>query len=759
MNSNDFDNSSGEEEFHEDALNNEEYDLLYELLPKVREEMEQYNSSIANFPESQGKISKLALLAKKRAASNNPNKSETNVSIAVSNEDTTGNLSEKLSVKPKLSKLAMLASNREHKSLSDLKVEKECESPAKALLVRKPNTSGLNLRKRAVELRSHRQKKLEQKPSVDHSNTDVPVEKEGVPDEIVLKSQHDTNEGNVSVSFHCEEDRSLLLQAPQGTISVFLFNDSKPAEQYFRFVNKRRKLASELFHAYTNRFPNLAKARSNFSSPSPDDKVLEAQKQAFEKDMNNLAISEKPKEKKKKIVTETKPFKKIDLAKELASNPIFKKSSKSFVIIGHVDAGKSTLMGRILYDLGTVDAKTVNKLVREAEKSGKGSFALAWIMDQTSEERSRGVTIDICATSFETPTTRFTAIDAPGHKDFVPQLIGGVSQADIALLVVDAINGEFEAGFVMDGQTKEHTLIVKNLGIEKLCVAVNKMDKENWSEERYLEIKEQLMQFLTGEEVGFAAENISFVPISGLAGINVVKNDGSVPELSWYKGPTLIDYLEAVNVAGHSSSAFDDLSNAEFNLAINDIESISNTEFRVKGKISSGIIQAGNTVCAQPSEDYLLVQSVLLNGQNVDVAVSGQIVQLTFKASQLKNTNVEALSIGDLLVSANSSVRAVKSFHANVNMFNMSKPLLVGTPFVLFRNNASVAARISKIEKINGSKKKKMHLVAKQSAEVIIQVLDERALPIAKFNNNKSLGRVVIRREGSTIGAGVVTDF
>ena len=164
-------------------------------------------------------------------------------------------------------------------------------------------------------------------------------------------------------------------------------------------------------------------------------------------------------------------------------------------------------------------------------------------------------------------------------------------------------------------------------------------------------------------------------------------------------------------------------------------------------------------MCAQPSEDYLLVQSVLLNGQNVDVAVSGQIVQLTFKASQLKNTNVEALSIGDLLVSANSSVRAVKSFHANVNMFNMSKPLLVGTPFVLFRNNASVAARISKIEKINGSKKKKMHLVAKQSAEVIIQVLDERALPIAKFNNNKSLGRVVIRREGSTIGAGVVTDF
>lgn len=655
----------------------------------------------------------------------------------------------------KLTKLASLAKKRDSSSLLNLKSDNRTDQHTKPLLVKKANASGLSLRKRATELKNQRQQELSS--LIGRLPTSSTLSNEGHNDTTkeVLQKQESLHTANSLPSFSFEMDRSALLQIPQSKILRLLFEAPKETENHFKMLKKRRKLAPELFHAYTNSNPNTAKAKSNFSLPSPDDKVLDAQKQAFEKDLKKLTINDEAKE--KKAPTETKAFKAIDLEKELAQNPNFTKPNKSFVIIGHVDAGKSTLMGRILYDSGTVDAKTVNKLVREAEKSGKGSFALAWIMDQTSEERSRGVTIDICATHFETKTSRFTAIDAPGHKDFVPQLIGGVSQADIALLVVDAINGEFEAGFVMDGQTKEHTLIVKNLGIEKLCIAVNKMDKENWSEDRFMDIKEQLTQFLTGDEVGFAAENLSFIPISGLSGTNVVKNDQSVSELSWYKGPTLIDYLETVEVPGSSGILAKDLSKAEFNLAINEIYDVTNSEFKVKGKVSLGYIQPGVTVCVQPTEDFLRVQSVLFNEAPVDVGVCGQIILLTFKVNQLKNKNVEDLMIGDILLSLDSKIHSVTKFHASVTMFNMPKPLLVGTPFVLFRNSASISARISKVESINGTKKKKMHLVSKQSAEVIIEVTSERPLPVAKFIDNKSLGRVVIRREGTTVGAGVVT--
>lgn len=656
----------------------------------------------------------------------------------------------------KLSKLASLAKKRDSNSLLNLKEEKRTDLHTKPLLVRKVNASGLSLRKRAAELKNQRQQEL---PTLAGRRLPTPPSVIGEEEKDVVKIVPDMQEtlerANLKSVFDFEMDRSALLQVPQSKVLMLLFEALHETENHLELLRKRRKLAPELFHAYTNSDPNIAKARSNFSLPSPDDKVLVAQKQAFEKDLKKLTINDEPKE--KKAPSKTKAFKTIDLARELTQNPNFTKPNKSFVIIGHVDAGKSTLMGRILYDSGTVDAKTVNKLVREAEKSGKGSFALAWIMDQTSEERSRGVTIDICATSFETPSTRFTAIDAPGHKDFVPQLIGGVSQADIALLVVDSINGEFEAGFVMDGQTKEHTLIVKNLGIDKLCVAVNKMDKEDWSEDRFLDIKEQLTQFLIGEEVGFAAENLSFIPISGLSGGNVVKKDQSIPELSWYKGPTLIEYLETVEVPGNSEIQAEDISKAEFGLAINEIYDVTNSEFKVKGKVSLGSIQPGVTVCVQPTEDFLQVQSVLFNEKPVEVAIQGQIVLLTFKVNQLKNKSVEDLMIGDILLSIDSTIHSVTKFHASVTMFNMSKPLLVGTPFVLFRNNASVAARIAKVESINGSKKKKMHLVSKQSAEVIIEVMGERSLPVAKFADNKSLGRVVIRREGTTVGAGVVT--
>lgn len=578
------------------------------------------------------------------------------------------------------------------------------------------------------------------------------------------------------VNFNIVYDDSILSNLPNTPVALFLFNAGQKNENVehnmFENRNKRRRHNDDLFHPITNNEIDLAttrKIKENFEKPSPDDEILNAQKNAFEANMSHLNISDDAKSRtstpepssERKPPKSTNPFKKIDLSQELSTHKAYLKPHKSFVVIGHVDAGKSTLMGRLLFDLGVVDAKTVNNLVRQSEREGKGSFALAWIMDQTGEERSRGVTVDICATNFETNESRFTAIDAPGHKDFVPQMISGVSQADFSLLVVDSINGEFESGFVMDGQTKEHTILAKNLGIAKLCVVVNKMDKEDWSEKRFDDIKFQMTDFLTGSEIGFSTDQIDFIPISGLTGQNVVKNK-TIKNFEWYKGPTLIKYLEDLKVPDqvYTKDVITKLTEEDFNLSINDILDTSNSEFVVSGKVTSGIIQTGETVAISPCNEFLQVQSLSIHDKPIDVGVAGEIVLMSFKTNQLSNKNSDDLNIGDLVLKVNSPIKSVRSFIASIHLFNMKKPLLLGSPFVLFRNNFSVPAKLSKIIEIEGSeKKKKKHLISNQSALVEIEVKGDRLLPVTKFVEDKILGRVVIRREGVTVGAGTISDY
>jgi len=568
-------------------------------------------------------------------------------------------------------------------------------------------------------------------------------------------TKHDIPEPKFS--FDVALDESVLSNTPMDNISIFWFreNTSEGQDQ-----PKRRRLNDAIFQPITNidiPVEKIIKAKDNFGKPSPDDEILNAQKQAFE-GVGNLKIDEAPKEKSTTKVKETKPFKKVDIDNELISNPQFTKPHKSFVVIGHVDAGKSTLMGRLLFDYGIVDAKTVNKLVKESEKIGKGSFALAWIMDQTEEERSHGVTVDICATDFEVDTTKFTAIDAPGHRDFVPQLIGGVSNADFALLVIDSITGEFEAGFALDGQTKEHTILAKNLGIEKICVVVNKMDKEDWNENRFETIKTQLFEFLTSSDVDFQPDQIDFVPISGLTGNNVVKRDPSIESFKWYTGPTLAQYIESVQVLGTDET---NVTQEPFYLSVHDVYK-DKGDLKVIGKINGGYIQPGETVVFYPSEQKLQVLSVQVSQQTVDFAIEGQLTTLIFKSSQVSNESVDVVRIGDVVTKVQSSIKTVKKFTASVHLFNMDKPLLVGMPFVLFRNSSQVPARISNIIEITNSNKKKkkkvLHLTSNQNAVVEIEVDGGSSLPLTTYEDNAKLGRIVLRREGHTIGAGKVTE-
>lgn len=215
----------------------------------------------------------------------------------------------------------------------------------------------------------------------------------------------------------------------------------------------------------------------------------------------------------------------------------------SLVVIGHVDAGKSTTTGHLIYKCGGIDKKTIDKYEREASEIGKSSFKYAWVLDNLKAERERGITIDITLWKFQSPKYDFTVIDAPGHRDFIKNMITGTSQADVAVMVVDASQGAFEAGISREGQTREHALLAFTLGVKQMVVAVNKMDDKtvNYSEKRYEAVKGEVGNYL--KKVGYKPAKVAFVPISGWEGDNITEKSAN---MSWYSGPTLLEALDGV---------------------------------------------------------------------------------------------------------------------------------------------------------------------------------------------------------------------
>jgi elongation factor 1-alpha len=216
----------------------------------------------------------------------------------------------------------------------------------------------------------------------------------------------------------------------------------------------------------------------------------------------------------------------------------------NLVVIGHVDSGKSTTTGHLIYKCGGIDKRTIEKYEQEAKAMGKSSFKYAWVLDKLKAERERGITIDISLWKFETKKYYFTIIDAPGHRDFIKNMITGTAQADVALLMIASTAGEFEAGFGKTGQTREHALLAYTLGVKQMIVIINKMDEKSvdWKEARYLEIKDNMSKFLM--TVGYKPEKIPFVPISGWFGDNMIEKSAN---LKWFKGPTLLEALDSVD--------------------------------------------------------------------------------------------------------------------------------------------------------------------------------------------------------------------
>ena len=219
------------------------------------------------------------------------------------------------------------------------------------------------------------------------------------------------------------------------------------------------------------------------------------------------------------------------------------KNHINLVVIGHVDSGKSTSTGHLIYKCGGIDKRTIEKFEKEAAEMGKGSFKYAWVLDKLKAERERGITIDIALWKFETSKGVFTIIDAPGHRDFIKNMITGTSQADVAILIIASGQGEFEAGTSKDGQTREHALLAFTMGVKQMIVAINKMDDKsvNWDQKRYEEIKKEVSDYL--KKIGYNPDKIPFIPISGWHGDNMIEKSDN---MKWYTGPCLLEALDVL---------------------------------------------------------------------------------------------------------------------------------------------------------------------------------------------------------------------
>ena len=392
-------------------------------------------------------------------------------------------------------------------------------------------------------------------------------------------------------------------------------------------------------------------------------------------------------------------------------------------------------MGRLLFDLGAIDQRTLDKYKKEAERIGKGSFAFAWVLDQGSEERARGVTIDIATNKFETDKTKFTILDAPGHRDFVPNMIAGASQADFAVLVIDASTGNFESG--LKGQTKEHALLVRSMGVQKIIVAVNKMDSAEWAKGRFQEIEQQMSGFLT--TAGFQPRNMSFIPCSGLHGDNILRRSSDAKS-AWYTGRTIVEELDTSEPVKHALEK-------PLRMTIGDVfrGGVQNP-LSVSGRLEAGSLQTGDQVVIMPSAEKAVIRSLEVDDEPRDWAVAGQNAVL-----HLADIDQMHLKTGDMLCSTTSPVKNVTSFMAKVLAFEHLTPMNID----IHRGRLHVPGKISQLvailDKADGNTAtKKRPKIVQPGSLVRLKVEMDQSVPLPEAS------RIILRANGETVAAGLI---
>ncbi|KAI8907731.1 HBS1-like protein [Powellomyces hirtus] len=446
-------------------------------------------------------------------------------------------------------------------------------------------------------------------------------------------------------------------------------------------------------------------------------------------------------------------MKRINVADEYKKRNT-EKETLNLVVVGHVDAGKSTLMGHLLYLLGEVSDRSMKKFERDAEKMKKGSFAYAWVLDETDEERSRGVTIDVAITKFETPHRKFTLLDAPGHRDFVPNMMSGASQADVAILVVGATVGEFETGFDSGGQTREHAVLIRSLGVNQLIVAVNKLDVVDWSKARFDEISEKLATFLA--QVGFKKSKLWFVPTSGFTGENLIKR--SSEKLSaWYSGPTLVSQIDAFDPPTRPIDK-------PFRLSISDYfkggiaAGGGGGAVSVSGRIEGGSVQVGESVLVLPINETGVVKALEVAEESVKWAVAGDNVLMS-----LSGVDITHINIGSILCDPSSPIPITTHFVAQIVTFDIDIPLTIGVPVVLHHQSLTEQATITRLQALlnrtTNEVVKKNPRALPRNVTALVEIKTARPVCIDLFRNSKELGRFLLRSGMVTVAGGVVMNI
>lgn len=418
----------------------------------------------------------------------------------------------------------------------------------------------------------------------------------------------------------------------------------------------------------------------------------------------------------------------------------------SIVFVGHVDAGKSTIGGKILALAGVVDPRTLKRYEEEAREKSRESWYLSWALDTNQEERDKGKTVEVGRAYFETEKKHITILDAPGHKTFVPNMIGGAAQADLAVLVISARKGEFETGFEKGGQTREHAMLVKTTGVQHLVTVVNKMDDPTvaWDENRYIYCKDKLVVFL--KSIGFTPDkDLSFLPVSGLTGQGLLERV-SRDVCPWYKGASFIELLNKLPPLNR-------LLDHPFVMPIADKYKDMGTV--LMGKVEAGATHKGSTLLIMPNKVQVTVDQLLINDIEVPQVSSGDNIKI-----KLKGVEEEEVSLGFVLCDINEPVTTANIFDCQFVIRETKSIICAGYKAIIHVHCAAEEVTVQRliclVDKKTGEKSKSRPRFVKQGQVVIMRMESAGAICIETSNQFPHLGRVALRDEDKTVAYGKV---
>ena len=408
------------------------------------------------------------------------------------------------------------------------------------------------------------------------------------------------------------------------------------------------------------------------------------------------------------------------------------KAHMNLVIIGHVDHGKSTLTGRILLETGAIEPHIIEKYKKQAEEKGKGSFYFAWVMDGLKEERERGVTIDVAHKKFYTDKYYFTVIDAPGHRDFVKNMITGTSQADAAIITCSAIEGP-------QAQTKEHVFLATTLGVKQIIVAINKMDAVKYEEAKYNDAVEKMKNLF--KMIGRKADDIPFIPVSAYEGDNIKTISANTP---WYKGKTLLAALDDLKVPEKETGK-------ALRLPVQDVYTITGIGTVPVGRVETGVLTPNTKVVFMPSNVQGIVKSIEMHHESMPKAEPGDNVG--FNVGGVAKNQIKR---GDVAGPVDNPPSVAKTFTAQIIVLNHPSVMTVGYTPVFHVHTAQVACQLVEIIAAQRAGKKLEDLsLLKNGDNAIVKFKPTKPLVIEPAKEFGPLGRFAIRDMGQTVAAGV----